>query len=201
MRAPSTSSRGAHKRWPRRNSTLSRLSMDWALLSLGSLVFVCCLTPFWGPTSPSSRSSTTLFFFKFELAFSPTSVGIWGGGGGRLIGTWVLGASFEVYPLFLLANWPFRPVLCFRSMPSSSSFELTVTYATIKFRVWAAKSLSDLALESESCTDFSGTPSSSSKWNLSISSERDKCKDAISTTVAAWGGICWSGITSGRGFD
>ena len=125
MRAPSTSSQGAHKRWPRRNSTLSRLSMDWALLSLGSLVFVCCLTPFWGPTSPSSRSSTTLFFFKFELAFSPTSVGIWGGGGGRLIGTWVLGASFEVYPLFLLANWPFRPVLCFRSMPSSSSSELT----------------------------------------------------------------------------
>ena len=119
MGAPSTSSRGAQESWPQRNSALSWLFTNWAFLSLGSLVFLCCLAPFWGPTSSSSKSSTILFFFKFGLAFSLRSRMSCGGGRGRLVGTCVLGASFEVNPLFLLANRPFKPVLYFRSMPFS----------------------------------------------------------------------------------
>ena len=53
------------------------------------------------------------------------------------------GASLEVDPLFILASRPFKPILCFRSMLSSSSSKLFVTWATISFRGRATKSLSD----------------------------------------------------------
>ena len=86
MEAPFTSSRAAQKRCPRRNSASSRLSIDLAFLSLGSLVFFCCLVPFWGPTLPSSKSLTGLFFLKSGLIFSPRSVESWGGGGRRKTG-------------------------------------------------------------------------------------------------------------------
>ena len=201
MGAFSTSSRRAQERCPQRNSASSRLSTNLAFLSLGSLVFFYCLAPFWGPTSPSSKSSTILFFLKLGLAFSLRSVGSWGGGGGRLGGTWVLGASFKVNPLFLLANRPFKPILYFRSIPSSSSSKLVVTWATINFGGWAVENLSISVSEFESYTGLSSTPSSSSKQNFSISSSRDKREDAISSsTIAAWGGTCWSGIANGGVF-
>ena len=173
--------------------------MDLAFLSWGSLAFFCYLAPFLGVTSPSSKSSTDLFFLRFRLACSPRSVGS-GGGGGRLGGTWILGTSFKVDPLFLFAIKPLKPVLCFKSMPSSSSFELVVTWATTIFGGRATENLSDSVSESESCTGLSCASSFSSKWNLSISSSRDKREDAISSfTTAAWGGTCWSGIVnSGR---
>ena len=74
------------------------------------------------------------------------------------MGTWVLEASLEVDPLFLLASKPFRPVLYFRSMLSSSFSELFVTWVTINFEGRAAESLSNLVSESKSCTGLSETP-------------------------------------------
>ena len=53
-----------------------------------------------------------------------------GGGGGRFAGTRVLGASFKVDPLYLLAIKPFNFGLFFKSMSSSSS-ELVFGRATI----------------------------------------------------------------------
>ena len=123
MGAPSIYSQGAQVRGPQWTSALSRLSTDLALLSWGSLAFFCCLAPFLGATSPSSKSSTGLFFLRFELACNPRSVGS-GGEGGRLGGTWVLGTSFKVDPLFLFTIKPLKPVLYFKSMPYFSSSKL-----------------------------------------------------------------------------
>ena len=118
-----------------------------------------------------------------------------------MVGTWVLGASLEVDPLFLLASRPFKPILYFRSMPSSSSSELFVTWVIINFRGRAAESLSDLVSESKSCTGLFRTLSSLSKWNLSISLSSDEREDAISSSVAvAWSGTYCNGTASSRGF-
>ena len=112
-----------------------------------------------------------------------------------------MGASLEVDPSFLLASRPFRQVLCFRSMPSSSSSKLFVTWVTISFKGRAVESQSNLVSKSKSCTGLFETPSSSSKWNLSISSSRDKQEDAISSSAAtAWNGTCCNGTTSSGGF-
>ena len=172
-RAPSTSSRGAQVHCPRRSSASSRLSTNLALLSLGSLALLCYLAPFGGATSPSFMSSVGIFFRRSEMAFSPRSIRSEGGGEGRLGVTWALGASFKVCPLFLLAIRPFRPILCFRSMPYSSS-ELVSNLATISFWGCVVESLSDSVLESKTSTGLSGTPSSSSRWNWSISASRDR---------------------------
>ena len=180
--APSTSSQGAQDRWPRHSSTSSRLSTKLAFLSLGSLAFFYCLAPFWGPTSPSSKSSTCLFFLKSGLTLSPRSAGSCGGRGGRLTKTWVLGTSFEVDPLFLLAIKPPRPILYFRSMPfSSSSSELAPTLATVNFGRRATESQSSSVSKSKSSTSLSATLSSSSRWNWSILASRDNCTKAISS--------------------
>ena len=118
-----------------------------------------------------------------------------------MVGTWVLGAFLEVDPLFLLANRPFKPIICFKSMPSSSSSKLFVTWATTNFKEQVIKSLLDSISESVSYTGLSDTPSSLSKRNFSISSSRDKRKDAISSSAAAaWGGTCCSGTTNKGGF-
>ena len=78
MGAPSIFSWRAQVCGPWHTSALSRLSTDLALLSLESLAFFCCLAPFWGATSPSSKSLTGLFFLRFRLACSLRSVGGWG---------------------------------------------------------------------------------------------------------------------------
>ena len=179
MGAPSISSLGDQVRCPHRTSASSWLSTDLTFLSLGSLALLCCLDPFWGTTSPSSKSSTGLFFLRFELACSPRSVG-GGGEGWRLRGTCVLGTSLEVCPLFLLAIRPFKSVLCFRSMPSSSSSRLVSIWAIINLRECAAESQSRSASKSESSTSLISNSPSSSKRNLSISASRDECVEAIS---------------------
>ena len=109
MGAPSNSIQRAQVRWGRHTSASSLLSTDVPLLTLGSLAIFFCLLPFRGVTSPSSSSWSVLLFFKFDMACRSRSVG--GGGGGRTTGGCVLGASFEVPPLFLLANRPFKPSL------------------------------------------------------------------------------------------
>ena len=50
------------------------------------------------------------------MTFSPRFVGGGGGGRRRLGGTWVLGTSFNVDPLFLFASNPFKPDLDFKSV-------------------------------------------------------------------------------------
>ena len=163
----------------------SRLSTEGALLSLA---FLGCFAPFGGITSPFSTSCTFLFLFKSRLGSSPTAV-IGRGGGGRLRGTWVLGTFLEADPLFLLASRPFKLVLYFKSMPPSSSFELASTRATINLGEWAAENLSKSASESESSTGLSGTSPSSSRWNWSILTLRDKGVEVISSlgVATSWG--------------
>ena len=117
-----------------------------------------CFVPFWGITSPSSASSTFLFFFKSRLGSNSTMVTGGGGGGGRFVGTWVLGTSFEVDPLFLLVIKPFKPGLCFKFVPSSSS-EIVSGWVTIDLGWWTAENLSDSVSESESSTSLSEAPS------------------------------------------
>ena len=46
------------------------------------------------------------------------------------------------------------------------------------------ESLADSVLESEISNGFSNAPSSSTKWNRSISSSKDSRKDAISSSAA-----------------
>ena len=172
----------------------SRLSTERALLSL---TFLGRFASFGGITSPSSTSYTFLFLFKSRLGSIPTSV-IGRGGGGRLRGTWVLGTSLEVDPLFLLASKPFKLVLCFKSIPPSSSSELVSTRATINLREWVVENLSKSALEFESSTGLFGTSRSSWRWNWLISASRDKGVEAISSLGAAtsWG-MHWMGSSTG----
>ena len=98
MGAPPNSSRKAYVRGPRRAlaPVSSLISTEGARLSL---TFLGCFAPFGGIISPSSPSCAFLFFFKSGQGSSP-STATRGGGGGRLGGTWVLGTSFEVDPLF-----------------------------------------------------------------------------------------------------
>ena len=145
--------------------------------------FLGCFAPFGGITSPSFTSCTFLFLFNLGLRSSPTMV-TRRGGGGRLGGTWVLGTSLEADPLFLLARRPFRLVLCFKSIPLSSS-KLVSTRATINLEEWAAENLSKLASEFESSTSLFGTSPSSSRWNWSILASRDKGVEAISSLKEA----------------
>ena len=115
MGAPSNSNRGDQVRCPLLSAASSRLSMDFILLSFGSLPFFCYLA-FWGLTSPSSSSSTGLFCLRFGMGCSAGSME----GGGRVAGTCSLVAYLEDCLLFLLDIRPLRPDLGFKSMPSSS---------------------------------------------------------------------------------
>ena len=198
MGAPSISSRGDQVRCPRRTTTSSWLSTNLALLSLSSLAFFCCLTPFWGPTSSSSKSSTIFFLLKFGLAYNPRLVG-GGGRGGRLARTCTLGTSLEVGPLFLLGIRPFKPDLCFKSMPSSSTSWLISIWATINLGECAAENWSRSASESESSIGLVGTSPSSLKRNWSILASRDEWVESISSLgVATLWRTCWMGGRSLR---
>ena len=199
MGVPSSSIWGAQVCCCRHTPASSLLSTEVVLLSLRSLIVFYCLVPFWGATSPSSNSWPGLFFFKLGLASNPRSV-VRGRRGGRIVGVWILGTSFEVPPLFLLDIRPFRLDLFFRSLPSISS-DLESIRVITDFGKWAEESLSDSVLESESSTGFSSAISSSLKRNWSISSSNDKRKEPISfsTTAVASGGTCCSGIASGWG--
>ena len=165
MGALSISSHGAQVHCPRRISASSRLPSNLALLSLGSLDFFYYLAPFWGATSPSSKSYDGLFFLKSGMDFNLMLAGSEGGGRGRLGATWVLGASLEVCPLFVLAIKPFKLVLCFRSMLSSSS-ELVSGRAAINLGWWTIENLSDSVSKSKSSTGLFWSPLLFSKVEL-----------------------------------
>ena len=211
MGAPFISIRRAQVRWGQRTSASSLQSTKVPLLSLGSLATFCYLLSFRRATSPSSNSWSGLLFFKFGMACRPRSVGR--GGGGRTTWGCVLGASFELPPLFLLASRPFKPGLFFWSISSSSSSSDSESIRVITncFR-WTNERLADSVPESKVSTGFSDSPSSSTKRNWSISFFRDSREDAISSSAAigssrgtcckgimSRGGICWTGsLTGGR---
>ena len=138
-----------------------------------SLAFSGCFAPFGGIISPSSTSCTFLYLFEPRLESSPTTV-TGRGGGRRLRGTWVLGTFLEADPLFLLASRPFRLVLCFKSTPPSSSFELASTQATI-----------NIGLRVRELYRPFWHFTSSSRWNWSILTSRDKGVEAVSSLGAA----------------
>ena len=135
---PSNSIRGAQVCWGRSTSTSSLLSTDVPLLSMESLAIFCCLLSFRGAISPSSSSWFALIFFKFGMACRPRSVG--GGGEGRTTGSYILETTFEVPPLFLLANKPFKPSLFFRSIASSSSSDSKSIWAMTNSFGWMEES-------------------------------------------------------------
>ena len=195
MEAPSNSSRGDQVRCPLRTTASSRLSIDLALLSLGSLAFFCCLA-YWGSTSPSSKSSTDLFLLRFGLACNLRSMGR-GGGEGRLARTCTLGASLKDCPLFLLAIRPFKPDLYFRSMPSSSISWLVSIQVTINLRECAAENRSRSASESDNSDGLVGTSPSSLKRKWSISASRDEWVESISS-LGAWRTRWVGGWTGGK---
>ena len=141
---------------------VSALHRVW-LLSWWSFTF-CCFTPFCGSISASSNSWIGLFFFTSGLARGPWSTGGRGGGRGRLIGVWTLGASSEVTPLPLLAIKPLKLGLFLGSI-ASASLELVSKKAMVCPGWWAIKSLSDSVSESEISTNLSGVLSSAN-WNL-----------------------------------
>ena len=202
MGAPSIFIRGAQVCWSRLTLASSLLSTDVPLLSLGSLAFFFFFwLSFQGATSPFSSSWSGLIFFKFGMACRPKSVRGWGGRGGRTTRGCVLGASFELPPLFLLANRPFKLGLFFKSIASSSSSDFGFIRAMTNYSGWMEERLVDSVSESEISTGFSNAPSSSMKRNWFISSSRDSREDAISSsamTIAARG-TCCNGITSGGG--
>ena len=183
--------------------------MEGPLLSLGSLAIFCCLFSFQGATSPSSNSWSGLLFFRFGMANRPRSVGE---GGWGIIGGCVLGASFELPRLFLLASRPFRPGRFFWSICSSSSSNSESTQVIINYLGWTEDWLTDSVSEFEISIGFLDDPTSSTKRNWSISSSKDSREDAISSFAAtgasrgtcckgiiSGGGICWTGsLTKGR---
>ena len=209
MGAPSISSRGAQVHWGRHTSTLSLLSTEAPLLSLGSLATFCCLLSFRGATSPFSSSWSALLFFRFGMASRPR---LGRGGGGGIIGGCVLGSSFELPPLFLLASRPFRLGHFFWSISSSSFSNSESIRVIINYLGWMDDRLTDLVSESKMSTGFSDGPTSFSKRNWSIFSSKDSQEDTISfsaTTdasrgtccrgIISGGGICWMGsLTGGR---
>ena len=79
-------------------SISSRLSTNVALLSRCSRVGFCYLPPWRGPTSPSSKDSIGLFFFRLRLTFKPRSAGVYGAAGGRTE-VWDLAGTFDDCPL------------------------------------------------------------------------------------------------------
>ena len=200
MAAPSISSRGAQDRWGWRISASSLLSTEGPLLSLGSLVIFCYLFSFQGINSRSSTSWSGLLFFRFGMANRPSSVG---GGGMGIAGGCVLGASLELPPLFLLVSRLFRPGRFFWSICSSSSSDFESTWVIINCLGWTEDMLTNSVSKSEMSIGFSDGPTSSTKWNWSISSSKDSRQDAIFSSAAtgASKGTCCKGIMSGGGSE
>ena len=125
-----------------------------------------------------------------------------GGGGGGIAGGCVLGTSFELPLLFLLASSPFKLGRFFWSISSSSSSDSESIRVITNCFGWTEDRLIDSVSESEISTDFSDGPTSSTKWNWSISSFKDSREDAISSSAAtgASRGTCCKGIMSEEGF-
>ena len=196
-------SRGAQGRWGRRTSTSPLLSTKLPLFFLGSLVTFCCLFSFRGASSPSSSSWSGLLFFRLGMANRPRSMG---GGRGGITGVCVLGASFELPPLFLLASRSFRLGHFFGSICSSSFSDSKSTWVIINCSGWTEDMLTDSVSESDMSTGFSDGPTSSTKQNWSISFSKDSWEDATSSSAATSAsretyckgimngvGICWTG--------
>ena len=196
MGAPSISSRGLHVR-------CVRTSTDWDLLSRASGITFCCFVSFWGLTSPSSSVLSGLFFFKLGLGFRLRSVGICEGGGGRLEGTWDLGAAFDVdsLPLEAISSLKLLLPLFNAILPFSSSEELSGRAIT-RIGVSTPEFLSDSPSASEMLIRGAFRLFYSSKWNLSFSSSNDKRDEVISFSgiTAASGRICGSGSAVGGRF-
>ena len=195
MGVPSISIQWAQVCWGWRTSASFLLSTNAPFLSLGSLAIFYCLFSFWGaPRLPLVHDQAS-FFFKFGMACRSRSVG--GGGGGRTTGGCILGASFKLPPLFLLANRPFKPDLFFGSIASSSSSNSESIWAMPNCFGWMEERLEDSVSELEISTG----PSSSTKRNWSISSFRNSRGDAISffAAIVASRETCCNGITSEGG--
>ena len=119
-------------------------------------------------------------------------------------GTWGLGTSFEVDPLFLAAMRSLRPLFP-RVNAISSSFSSKVLSGRVITRIgaWTPKCLSGSSLASKMWTTWALWVSYSSKWNLSISFLSDKREEAIFSlgAVVASGRTRWSGSTiDGKSF-
>ena len=112
-------------------STSSRLSTDGALLFRCSRVIFCCLPPWRGPTSPSSRDSIGLFFFRSGFAFRLRSAGTCGAIGGRTEG-WDLAGAFNDYPLPRVAISSRKLFPLLEVMLSTSSSEESFEQAIIR---------------------------------------------------------------------
>ena len=144
------------------------------------------------------------------MASRPRSVG--GGEGWGITGGYVLGASFELPSLFLLASRPFIPGRFFWSISSSSSSDSKSIRVIINCLRWTKDKLTDLVSESEMSTSFLDGPTSSTQQNWYISSSKDSWENAIFSSAAtgasrgtccrriiSGGGICWTdSLTGGR---
>ena len=164
MGTSSNSNLGDHMRDKRRTwatRSFSQLSTESNLLLLWSCDYLCCLLPFGGPTSPSSRASWCLFLLSSGMSFSPRPVGSWGGGGGGFTGGLDLLASWGEGALFL----------AFMSSLNEGAGVWTHEYSSV------SSSASDITMTS-TCV------SPSSNQNLSISSS-SKEEDAVPSSITA----------------
>ena len=196
MGVPSSSNQGAQVRCGRHTTAPKESSLLSTEISLClPLCVFCCFGSFGGAISPSSISFPFLFFFcKFGLGCRPRGERRRGRGG--LGGSWVFGASLDDDP-FLPDTKSLRLLLRFKAISSSS--KLVSIRIIMSLGKWATKSLSNSASESKSSTGVSGTRSSSSKWNWSISASREMREEAISSLgVATSLGKCWGGSSTGR---
>ena len=118
----------------------------------GSLAILCYLLSFRRAGSPSSNSWSDLLFFKFGMACRSRSRGE--KGGRRTTWGCVLGASFELPHLFLLASRPFKPGLFFWSISSSSSSDSESNQVITNCFGWTKERLADSVSKSEISTGF-----------------------------------------------
>ena len=131
------------------------------------------------------------------MACRPRLVG--GGGGGRMTGSCVLGAFFELPPLFLLANRPFKSGLFFRSISFSSSLDSKSIQAMTNYFGWMEESLVDSVLESKISIGFSVPRLPRSEINLFPPLGIAENVIFSSAAIVASKGTCCNGITSGWG--
>ena len=198
MAAPSISKRGAQGHWGQCTSTSSLLSTELPLLSLGSLDIFCCLFSFRGTKSPFSRPWSGLLFFRLGMANRP---GLVGGGGAGISGGYVLRASLELPPLFLLANSPLSLGLFFWSICSSSSSNSESILVIIKCLGWTEDILTDSVSKSDICTGISDGPTSSTKpnWSISSSKRAEKMPFPLPLQWAFQGGLVAKELRVGEG--
>ena len=192
MAVPSSSSRGAQMRCVQCTSASRGSSLLFTKEPLLSLAVFCCFKSFKEIISPSSIFFPFLFFFcRLGSRCKPKGEGRRGKGWAG--GSWVCGTSLD--NAFFLPG--LRPLLGFKAIFSSSS-ELMSIRVTKSLGEWAVESLSKSASEFESSTGLSDTPSSSSKWNWSMSASREKHEEAVSYLGAATSlGECGGGSSTG----